>query len=119
MRLSRFGFLVLAFCFSIGVAAAGNFSYTGAFSQDDQLEVFLFTAPSASTVVRTWSYAGGINDAGQVILPGGFDPILTVFDATGGLVAGSSLIDSNNDGIMTCDEVNSFLQRKIQILRQE
>jgi len=98
MRLSRFGFLVLAFCFSIGVAAAGNFSYTGAFSQDDQLEVFLFTAPSASTVVRTWSYAGGINDAGQVILPGGFDPILTVFDATGGLVAGSSLIDSNNDG---------------------
>src|SRR5206468_2902174 len=98
MRLSRIGLLVLAFCLSIGVAAAGNFSYTGAFSQDDQLEVFLFTAPSASTVVRTWSYAGGINDAGQVILPGGFDPVLTVFDATGGLVASSALLDSNNDG---------------------
>ena len=98
MRLSRYGLLVLVFCLSIGVAAAGNFSYTGAFSQDDQLATFLFTAPSASTVVRTWSYAGGINDAGQVILPGGFDPILTVFDAAGGLVASSSLIDSNNDG---------------------
>lgn len=98
MRLSCFKLLVLAFSLSIGVAAAGNFSYTGAFSQDDQLQVFLFTAPSASTVVRTWSYAGGINAAGQMILPGGFDPILTVFDATGGLVAGSPLIDSNNDG---------------------
>jgi hypothetical protein len=98
MRLSRFGFLVLAFCFSIGVAAAGNFSYTGAFSQDDQLETFLFTAPSASTVVRTWSYAGGMNAAGQMILPGGFDPILSVFDATGGLVTSSLLVASNNDG---------------------
>ena len=36
MRLSRFGFLVLACCLSMGVAAAGNFSYTGAFSQDDK-----------------------------------------------------------------------------------
>ncbi len=98
MRLSRFGFLVLACCLSMGVAAAGNFSYTGAFSQDDQLQVFLFTAPSGSALVRTWSYAGGLNDAGQVILPGGFDPILTVFDATGGLVASSSLVDTNNDG---------------------
>jgi hypothetical protein len=80
------------------VAAAGNFSYTGAFSQDDQLETFLFTAPSASTVVRTWSYAGGMNAAGQMILPGGFDPILSVFDATGGLVTSSLLVASNNDG---------------------
>ena len=87
MRLSRFGFVILAFCLSIGVAAAGNFSFTGTFSQDDQLQVFLFTAPSASTLLRTWSYAGGTNAAGQVILPGGFDPILSVFDATGGLLS--------------------------------
>jgi hypothetical protein len=95
MRFSRLGLLVLL---SIGVAAAGNFSYTGAFSQDDDLQVFLFTAPSASTLVRTWGYAGGMNDAGQMILPGGFDPILSVFDATGGLVASSLLVASNNDG---------------------
>jgi len=98
MRLSRLGFLVPVLSLSIGVAAAGNFSYTGAFTQDDNLQVFLFTAPSSSTIVRTWSYAGGTNAAGQVILPGGFDPILSVFDATGGLVASSLLIDSNNDG---------------------
>ncbi len=98
MRLSRFGIVTLAFCLSIGVATAGNFSFTGIFTQDDQLELFQFTAPSASLVVRTWGYAGGTNANGQLILPGGFDPILSVFDATGGLLPGSLLVGSNNDG---------------------
>jgi hypothetical protein len=99
MHLSRFGFVALAVCLFTGVANAGNFSFSGVFSQDDQLQVFLFTAPSASTLVRTWGYAGGTNANGQVIAAGGFDPILSVFDATGGLVAGSLFIDSNNDGL--------------------
>jgi hypothetical protein len=98
MRLSRFGFGILASCLTVGVAAAGNFSFTGAFSQDDQLRVFLFTAPSASTTLRTWSYAGGTNSNGQNILAGGFDPILSVFDATGGLLPSSLLVTDNNDG---------------------
>ena len=98
MRLSRFGIVTLAFCLSIGVATAGNFSFTGIFTQDDQLELFQFTAPSASLVVRTWGYAGGTNANGQVIAAGGFDPILSVFDATGGLLASSPLVDTNNDG---------------------
>jgi PEP-CTERM motif len=98
MRLSRLGIVTLAFCMSIGVATAGNFSFTGIFTQDDQLELFQFTAPSASLVVRTWGYAGGTNANGQLILPGGFDPILSVFDATGGLLSSSPLVDTNNDG---------------------
>jgi hypothetical protein len=98
MRLCRFGFGIVAFCLSIGVAAAGNFSFTGTFSQDDQLQVFQFTAPSATTLLRTWGYAGGTNINGNPILPGGFDPILSVFDATGGLLSSSLLIDTNNDG---------------------
>src|ERR1700739_1416457 len=98
MRLSRLGIVTLAFCLSIGVATAGNFSFTGIFTQDDQLELFQFTAPSASLVVRTWGYAGGTNANGQVIAPGGFDPILSVFDATGGLLSSSALVDTNNDG---------------------
>ena len=98
MRLCRFGFWIVAFCLSIGVAAAGNFSFTGTFFQDDQLQVFQFTAPSASTLLRTWGYAGGTNFDGNLILPGGFDPILSVFDATGGLVSSSPLIDYNYDG---------------------
>ena len=98
MRLSRLGIVILVFCMSIGVATAGTFSFTGIFTQDDQLELFQFTAPSASLVVQTWGYAGGTNGNGQVIAAGGFDPILSVFDATGGLLASSPLIDTNNDG---------------------
>jgi hypothetical protein len=97
MRLSRFAIVTLAFCLSAGVASAGNYSFTGIFTQDDQLELFQFTAPSASLVVQTWGYAGGTNANGQLILPGGFDPILSVFDATGGLVSSSVLLGSNND----------------------
>ncbi len=99
MRLSRLGIITLAFCLSIGVAAAGNVSFTGMFTQDDQLELFQFTATSASVVMRTWGYAGGTNANLQVILPGGFDPFLTLFDANGGLLPGSLLIDTNNDGV--------------------
>jgi hypothetical protein len=96
--MSRFGLVALALCLFAGVASAGNLSFTGVFSQDDQLQVFLFTAPSAGAIVRTWSYAGGTNANGQPILAGGFDPVLSVFDATGGLFGSSLLIDSNNDG---------------------
>jgi hypothetical protein len=98
MRLSRFGLRVLAFSLSTAVAAASSFSFTGTFLQDDQLEIFLFTAPTASTVVQTWGYAGGTNANGQVIPAGGFDPVLSVFDATGGLVSSSLLIATNDDG---------------------
>jgi PEP-CTERM motif len=98
MRLSRFGCLALGLCLYTGVAAAGSFSFTGSFVEDDNLQIFLFTAPGAGAVVRTWSYAGGTNAAGQLIPRGGFDPILTVFDATGGFSAASALVDSNNDG---------------------
>lgn len=96
MRLARFG--IVALCVSSGVAAASSFSFTGAFSQDDQLQIFLFTAPTVDTLVRTWSYAGGTNAAGTVIPAGGFDPVLSVFDATGGLTSSSPLVAFNDDG---------------------
>jgi hypothetical protein len=99
MRLSRFVPVVIAFCLSVGVASAGNFSFTGTFTHDDQLQIFLFTAPSASTMVRTWGYAGGTNANGQIVAEGGFDPILSVFDATGGLVAISPLLNANDNGV--------------------
>jgi hypothetical protein len=62
------------------------------------LELFQFTAPSSSVTLRTWSYAGGTDSNGNVIPAGGFDPILSVFDATGGLTASSLLIALNDDG---------------------
>ena len=52
--------------------------------------------------LRTWGYAGtglGTNAAGATILAGGFDPVLTVYDAgTVGLGPLSPYVDSNNDG---------------------
>src|SRR3954464_13851032 len=98
MRLGRFGSVLLIICLFSSIAAAANFSFTGTFAKDDDLQIFLFTAPSTDVLLRTWGYAGGTNINGQVIPPGGFDPILSLYDATGGLGALSPLIDTNDDG---------------------
>ncbi|MBS1859755.1 MAG: PEP-CTERM sorting domain-containing protein [Acidobacteria bacterium] len=98
MTLTRISCLILSACACAATASAGAFSFSGAFTQDDQFQVFLFTAATPDALVQTWSYAGGTNANGTVIPSGGFDPILTVFDATGGLSASSLLIGQNNDG---------------------
>jgi len=74
-------------------AEASNFSFTGNFTTDDNVQLFTFSVGVASNVtLRTWSYAGGVNAAGNTILRGGFDPILAVFSSTGGLIG------QNDDG---------------------
>jgi hypothetical protein len=74
-------------------ATPQNFSFTGTFNQDDDVQLFHFTVGAGSMVVlRTWSYAGGTNAAGDAIAAGGFDPILALFDGTG------AYIDQNDDG---------------------
>lgn len=68
-------------------AQAANFSFTGNFSQDDDVKLISFTLSSGATVdLRTWHYDGGLNAAGVMIPAGGFDPILSLFDATGALL---------------------------------
>ena len=65
-------------------ASAANFSFTGSFEVDDAVQLFNFSLDTASTVtLRTLSYAGGTNAAGETIARGGFDPILTLFDSSG------------------------------------
>jgi hypothetical protein len=97
-------------CLFTGGATASSFSFEGSFVQDDQLQVFLFSTPSASVLLRTWGYAGGINLNLANIGAGGFDPVLTVFDATGGLGAASAWVASNDDGAVTADPLtgNAF-----------
>lgn len=74
-------------------AQAADFSFTGNFNQDDDVQLFNFVVGAASNVtLRTWSYAGGVNAAGAAIARGGFDPILALFDSTGALVG------QNDDG---------------------
>src|SRR5688572_11867502 len=76
-----------------GAAQAANFSFTGNLSDPNQELLFNFDVGVASTVtLRTYSYAGGTNAAGQVIPGGGFDPILALFNSSG------LLINQNDDG---------------------
>lgn len=65
-----------------------SFSFQGSFQHDDDVQLFAFhLASDSSVLIRTWSYAGGVNAAGDTISRGGFDPMLFVFDSTGLLTA--------------------------------
>lgn len=99
-------------------AIAGNFSFSSldsGFSDNSRVEFEFYvssdTNNTQNVTVRTLSYAGGTNSAGELIPAGGFDPILTVFDAQGSLVAydddGASEIDpstgSSYDALLSLD----------------
>jgi hypothetical protein len=62
---------------------ADSFSYTGHFTQDDDVVMFDFDLPAATSVtLRTWSFAGGMNAAGTLIPDDGLAPVLSLFDAS-------------------------------------
>jgi hypothetical protein len=70
-----------------------NYSFTGNLNGDDDVQLFHFSVAQTSNVtLRTWSYAGGVNAAGDTIARGGFDPILGLFDSAG------LRINQNDDG---------------------
>lgn len=90
MRIAK---LLLMGVVMVSAALADNFSFTGNFVYDDDVQLFNFSVSTRSTVtLRSWSYAGGTNAAGQIIASGGFDPILGLFDANG------ALLGQNDDG---------------------
>jgi hypothetical protein len=92
MKLVKLTFLALGLLFG-GAALAADFSFTGNLADHNQVQLFNFSVAAPSTVtLRTYSYAGGVNAAGQTILRGGFDPILALFDSSG------ALINQNDDG---------------------
>ncbi len=79
------------FCIISGVlwtalsAIASDFSFVGALNYDTDVQFFNFTvtAGTPTPALRTYSYAGGINSAGDTILAGGFDPVLDLYLADG------------------------------------
>ncbi|NRF70314.1 PEP-CTERM sorting domain-containing protein [Aquincola sp. S2] len=76
-------------------AWAANVSFTGNLAGDNDVQTFSFTlATTADVTLRTWSYAGGINAAGDTIAAGGFDPIVSLFLGNG---IGAILLTSNDD----------------------
>jgi hypothetical protein len=75
---------LLTLCATVVTANATNFSFTGEFQHDNDVQLFSFVVGSTSSVsLRSWSYAGGVNAAGQTIARGGFDPILALFNSAG------------------------------------
>jgi len=83
MKLKIAAGLFVLMSFAAG-AQATNLSFTGAFNYDNDVQQFTFTLFSKQNVtLRSWSYAGGVNAKGAAIARGGFDPILTLYDASG------------------------------------
>jgi hypothetical protein len=76
-HLAGFTVLLLASPF----VQASNISFTGTFAHDTDLQYFTFTLlnPTPNVALRTWSYSGGINAAGQTISSGGFEPYLNLY----------------------------------------
>ena len=70
-----------------------GFSFVGTLTTANDVLHFDFNVTAQSQItLRTYSYAGGTNSAGQIIAAGGFDPILALFNAAG------ALINQNDDG---------------------
>jgi hypothetical protein len=76
-------------------ANAANISSTGSFGTNpNAIESFLFTADGTSTVtIRSYGWGGGVNAQGNTIAAGGFDPVLTLFNAT----TGAYILDTDDD----------------------
>jgi hypothetical protein len=93
---------ILAIGFVTGSANAADFSFTGEFKDVDEVQEFNFTVlgHASDVMLLTWSYAGGTNAAGMDIARGGFDPVVTLFNASTG-----SGIDENDDGSPVADSV--------------
>jgi hypothetical protein len=67
---------------------ATSISYTGTLASPTDVVEETFTLTSPATIgLQTWSFGGGTNAAGNLILPGGTDPFLGIFFGTGASAA--------------------------------
>ena len=80
----------LLLCLLTVPAFGASFSFVGTFQHDNDVQFFTFTVPSAQTVtLQTLGYGGsanntgGTNAAGNIILAGGFEPYLQLFNPDG------------------------------------
>lgn len=90
----------LALILTSPTVLASNFSFTGNFNQDNDVQFFNFfvAADSTDTFVETFSLNGGVNVVGDLIAGSGFDPYLAIFNQADG----AFITDSN--GKFTGDE---------------
>jgi hypothetical protein len=75
------------------LSRAANITLQGNFTADDNIQLFSVSiAAPAAVDIRSYGYAGGTTSTGAVVPRGGFDTILTLFNASG------VFIDDNDDG---------------------
>jgi hypothetical protein len=92
-KLKSFGLAAVVLSAMVLPATGAPLSYTGTFSNDNDVVLISFTIPEAVAVTfQTFGYGGGTNGIGQMILPGGFESMLQLFDAPGGAVNGGSIL---------------------------
>ncbi len=92
------GGLAVVAMFSVftGVGSASTISFTGSIGTDDQLTYIEFVVSSTNVSIDTLGYGGGTNNAAESIPAGGFAPVLSLFDESGG-----STFSTNNQLIDT------------------
>src|SRR4051794_14687618 len=87
--------LILAITLASALCNAADFSFSGTFTEVNQVQNITFTVGNGSTVViRSFGYAGGTNSIGTPIPAGGFDPVVFLFQGAGST---ATLIDRNDD----------------------
>lgn len=74
--------------FAAAPVRAAIVSYTGSFQNDNDVQPIPFRLDAAATV-QAWTlgYTGGTNGTGLVVPAGGLDPLLSLFAASGELLA--------------------------------
>jgi hypothetical protein len=66
---------------------ATTLTYSGTFTSDDQVQLYSYSLTSDSNAIfATNSYGGGTSN-GMTVAPGGFVPVLSLFDSTGTIIA--------------------------------
>jgi hypothetical protein len=78
-RLTKTLCLLAATAF--GLSAGSIYSFTGTLSSPEDASETTFSLTAADTVtIQTWGFGGGTNASAQVIMAGGFDPLIALFD---------------------------------------
>jgi len=92
IQLRRIALAALVLAAIVVPASGAPLSYTGNFVNDNDVVLIPFTLSDFSLVgFRTFGYGGGVNGAGQVILPGGFESMLQLFELPSGAAVGGSM----------------------------
>jgi hypothetical protein len=87
-----------------GNLSAGSLSFTGALDSPESVFEDTFTLTAADTVTfQTWEFGGGTNAAGQAISPGGFDPLIALFN--GPAATATIYVDSSGNPLADADNL--------------